>query len=300
MHNDRVRASLAAWTVGSGVTDVEWDKFDQRQFESVNGDLGGVWEPADEIILGGAGLRVTGLFGAEGFATFYDGVGFNDDVDFNVGSMVEFHDDVEIGDNSSDALLVQAFATFDSFANFNGFVTFFGDAGFNEAVDFNLGSVATFHDTVQIGDNDSDDLTVNSTANFDGPVDFDDTVSFDTTVAFGGPVTHSDPIILVGDARIRERTTIGANADTTYSVEDFDVIYVPDGTLSAARVYDIATAGAVAGDKIRVVNRDDGFDINVWSGGSPIAAVGCSSGGAGTLDLQHISGAWRVVLYVTE
>lgn len=58
-HNSYVRAG-AVWNNGSAVTSAEFNLFDVAQFKSINGDDGGTWSPAAIIILGGAGLNVTG------------------------------------------------------------------------------------------------------------------------------------------------------------------------------------------------------------------------------------------------
>lgn len=69
-HNTRIRANTAAWANGSAVTQAEYDTLDQRQFESINGDQGGVWAPATEIEVGGAGLICSGPFTGLDTATF--------------------------------------------------------------------------------------------------------------------------------------------------------------------------------------------------------------------------------------
>ncbi|MEI9950614.1 MAG: hypothetical protein WDO74_16960 [Pseudomonadota bacterium] len=61
-HNTRIRPNLAAWTPFSAVLPSEFAAFDESQFHSINGDEGGLWLPSSKIILGGAGLDVTGPF----------------------------------------------------------------------------------------------------------------------------------------------------------------------------------------------------------------------------------------------
>lgn len=60
-HNPLIRGGVGSgsWT-GVVVTTTDMETFDQRQFESINGDLGGTWAPAAAIVIGGAGLSVTG------------------------------------------------------------------------------------------------------------------------------------------------------------------------------------------------------------------------------------------------
>lgn len=59
-HNVRLRANLAAWGIGTTVLDTEFNAIDQKVFESVNGDLGGVWAPSTVIEVGGSGVKLTG------------------------------------------------------------------------------------------------------------------------------------------------------------------------------------------------------------------------------------------------
>ena len=54
------RANLAAWAVGTVVTDAEFWSFDEDSFKSINGDDGGAWAPGAAIDIGGAGLLLSG------------------------------------------------------------------------------------------------------------------------------------------------------------------------------------------------------------------------------------------------
>lgn len=58
-HNSRLRAPTF-WVLDSPVTPAEFEAFDLAQFEAINGDQGGTWAPAAAIVIGGAGLQVTG------------------------------------------------------------------------------------------------------------------------------------------------------------------------------------------------------------------------------------------------
>lgn len=64
-HNTRIRPNLAAWSPGP-VSAAEFDALDQGQFESINGDDGGVWAPASTIVIGGSGVQMTGTFETNG------------------------------------------------------------------------------------------------------------------------------------------------------------------------------------------------------------------------------------------
>lgn len=58
-HNNRIRLP-GTWTTLSVVMPAEFEQIDERLYESLNADLGGTWAPAAQILLGGAGLWVTG------------------------------------------------------------------------------------------------------------------------------------------------------------------------------------------------------------------------------------------------
>lgn len=58
-HNALIRPG-GVWISLSNVTQAEWEAFDLRQFQSINGDLGGTWAPSSAIIIGGSGMHLTG------------------------------------------------------------------------------------------------------------------------------------------------------------------------------------------------------------------------------------------------
>lgn len=78
-HFVRLRPS-GFWTISTTVSPAEFEAFDERQFKSINGDDGGTWAPSSQIVLGGAGLRVTGPSRLDN-ATRIDVSGF-----FNLGA----------------------------------------------------------------------------------------------------------------------------------------------------------------------------------------------------------------------
>jgi hypothetical protein len=63
-HNAYIRA-LGVWNATSVALSSELATLDLRQFQAVNGDLGGVWAPSSAITIGGSGLAVTGLLDAD-------------------------------------------------------------------------------------------------------------------------------------------------------------------------------------------------------------------------------------------
>jgi hypothetical protein len=56
-HNARIRA---VWNNGTALLNTELDAFDAAQFAAVNGDGGGTYAPAAQLIIGGSGVSLTG------------------------------------------------------------------------------------------------------------------------------------------------------------------------------------------------------------------------------------------------
>lgn len=71
-HNARIRVS-GQWIAVTAIDPNELETFDLRQFQAINGDLGGTWAPSAVIIIGGLGLQV------DGPSTLNDCVGFTMD-----------------------------------------------------------------------------------------------------------------------------------------------------------------------------------------------------------------------------
>lgn len=62
-HNNRIRLS-GTWTTGSVITPAEMEALDAAQYAAIH-EGGGTWAAAAQIILGGAGMRVTGPLTAD-------------------------------------------------------------------------------------------------------------------------------------------------------------------------------------------------------------------------------------------
>src|SRR6266545_777235 len=200
-HNNRTRASLAAWNSGV-VTPAEFNKLDTQAFESINGDQGGVWAPATVIELGGAGLLVSGPFEATGTSDL-DATDFHGDVNILTGNNFQARGDVFLGNDSGDAVTVEGTSAFNAPATFNYALTVNSSAVFNDNAQFNdtvaFIGLAVFADDVNFAEpvNFEDNVT------FEDPVDFDDDVDFavGTTVTIRGDAhigTDAGDDVLVG------------------------------------------------------------------------------------------------------
>lgn len=61
-HNAYIRNGVGSGAWVTVVTDDEFELFDARQFQSINGDLGGTWAPSSPIVIGGSGIDIEGAF----------------------------------------------------------------------------------------------------------------------------------------------------------------------------------------------------------------------------------------------
>lgn len=102
-HNSLIRAS---WIALSDLQAAEMQLFDVAQFKSINGDDGGTWAPSARIIIGGSGIRMTGLLeihasaeievagflttDAGSLSTFGDAAVFNGTATFNAATTFRY------------------------------------------------------------------------------------------------------------------------------------------------------------------------------------------------------------------
>lgn len=126
-HHARVRAA-GTWVSVTTVDPAELEIFDQSIFESVNGDEGGTWAPSTPIVIGGAGLDVTGQLDADDV----NQLTVTGQASFVTGSSLEM--------DSGANLLVDCTAAFNNAADFTASVEF--KSGSN--VDFESGSDLDF------------------------------------------------------------------------------------------------------------------------------------------------------------
>ncbi len=277
-HNTRIRA-LGLWTLDSPVTPAEFEAFDLAQFEQINGDQGGVWAPASQIEIGGAGLKISGPLDIPiGSTTTFSGA-----VNFGATSTPTF---VSGSNTSVAAGAVWAFANLPSFAA--GFLVSAGTVTFaatTTLVDvaapmlFSTGSGIQVDSGVQVDLNgivnflSTDAVTVsvskpwqfNNTPDFAVGLDVDggtlkvgaaalldvesgatlDVKVGATFLASGNWSLLGDGfligrMILTGTGNIERATAIGADADTTYSVDGTagtyaQIVHWANGVLTAAR-----------------------------------------------------------------
>lgn len=272
------------WNSGQIVSHQEFAALDFGQFDSISAS-GGVYAPGDSPIqIGGLGLTVTGQFMA-------------------------LHA-VIIGTDGTDVLTVNSTATFEHDVNVGGFATVTGG--------FTVGGAAALTGNVTIGSSGSDTLSVQAAATFihgfvaqaNSTID-NCVLSFAGTaeLAFGSGTELSigsgasaicqGDFNLSGAGTIVERVVTGTDADGTYSVSSADLVYIPAGTISAARNYFIDEVGAVNGKKIRFHRADrsssNPITLKRSSDSSVILTLTWDATGYTWTDLVRIAGVWQAV-----
>jgi hypothetical protein len=149
--------------------------------------------------------------------------------------------------------------------------------------DVSIGGTLAVNGNTTIGNAGGDIHSVNGTVNvLNGQL----RVAAAGNLLVEGITTHEAPIVLTSDASVHWRVTTGADANTTYHVEQWDVIHVPAGGITAARVYTIGNNGAFQGARIKFVTLHSGAVISLVANAGALTLV----------DLQNTSavgGVWR-------
>jgi hypothetical protein len=103
------------------------------------------------------------------------------------------------------------------------------------------------------------------------------------------------------DGKRINHKVIGANADTTYELKDYDLVSIPNSsTLSTDRSYTIATTSAADGMSIRFQNYDTGrllhiLGIPLFPGPTGYTLKNVASGDSTGIEVTRMGGA----LYIT-
>lgn len=296
-HNAYVRAG-GVWNTLTDFHAAEAALLDIGQFKSINGDDGGTWAPAGLIMIGGAGLTMAGPFNvtdtsgsvfagaltANGFGFFSGGAEVTGGllVDTIIGSgTATFSHNVVIGTTSSDALTVNADATFAHTATFTGAAGF--SAGISVALGATFGSTASFAGLITA----TDGISASGGSAFQ-------TVSVFNTLNIEGGATLSTPMVSSATGRVVKRVTLiattGSNS-SAYGPANNDVVYV--NALTADVTFTINNSGAVEGDEIRFVNRSAThlLTLNDASAGTFIA-LQSTTGQAFSCLCMFIGGTW--------
>jgi hypothetical protein len=216
-HNTYVKGTIASWATGTTVSQVEFAKFDANQYKSVNGDDGGTWAPSAAIVIGGAGLTVSGAFLATSTGIFTGGFAANSNASF--------------GTTSSTYLYVYSSSTFFGPATISsgtslttaGELIATGSATFSGA--FTISNDAT------VGSDSVDALTINATTSFESPVTTNDLLTCSAglganAISCSGTISALGGITCGGDLTSHGNTLLGDGA----SVSDLIVNATQDYT----------------------------------------------------------------------
>ena len=255
---------------------------DLKTYKSINGDDGGSWAPAAAIAIGGAGLALGGSnhqvvsggavvwlngsllqVNASGAATFLCTVALDG------GATVA----------SAHSLTMSSGSTFTASAGSNvgiqtgSHVT----AGLDSSctVVFGSGCNLTIHSgaaaDVDLGAAASFALTGGCTASIGTgtTLDVDGTILVGSggslVIDTGANLTIKEPVIPVGDGRIRKRVlTKSSDAAQSLAIGDCDILYCPPALLSTDRKVTMSNTGAATGDIIEIVNYDPTYTLSVY------------------------------------
>jgi len=273
-HNDFVLggSGSGAWT-GTPVVHAMMEKFDQRQFEAINGDLGGTWAPSSIITIGGSGIALAGTnHQVTGTLTVNSGA----TLQLASGSLV----------NSPGASLT-------------GTYTFGQNAGpgTNATVTVNTGSSLVLHSSVSV-DNSTWSMVgtiVNMTNggefNINGTVGGAQINATSCAVGFtNSTITYTNTLIKGGRADYQD---IAANptwdANRTFTVSDGRII---DATaITAPHTWILSTTGALKGDRITFVNRGN-TNIVTLHVGAATYSVYVNAGNSYEVEFVFSGTAW--------
>lgn len=322
-HNALLRGGVGSGLWIGIVHEGEWETFDQRQFESINGDLGGVWAPAAQIELGGAGLLLSATLdtGASCVTTLDGDVQFPNGFTCTGTATVTFTaNSVVIGSGGE--------LTAHCASHFNGNTTF----GASAIVTMTAGSgsfvcnkATAFGDQVTASGpvtcNDTLDVAGDTTVGGDLDVTGDATAASitvdDLTVSagagivrfnnaqtnIGGELNINAVVTLNGSSRIRYRYVAGTNGDHTYVIADGDMIAIAMAPLSTTtRTYTMSNTGCLGGEVIEIFNGNfaaQRFDIMQADGATLIASLSGSFDYIGVRIVNDGSGnagsAWKPI-----
>lgn len=239
----------AGWAFGEVLTSGQLEALDASQARAIDGTGGGTYAPTAQIVINGAGLKVSSL---------------------TVTGTLTLNGDTTIGNSPTDSLSVLATSTFsapvtlDDALTANDVADFFGDTTVHTAAFFEVGGSAS------LGNDAAKTLIVGATATFNAPITANDTVEFwgDVSVHSGGAFhalgavrlgstgtdlqlfgALSTLLNLSGSGRVPFNVggVLGGTTQTLHA-SDGQIFQTYDGILSAPIAYQLATSGASVGD----------------------------------------------------
>jgi hypothetical protein len=260
-HNSRIRPP-GTWVSLTTVSPSEFEAFDAYTFSAINGDTGGTWAPADEIVIGGLGMSVTGPFAA----TDVQGLTMTD------GGFVSFNDEaidslaIRLGEHRSMTLGADAF------------VELANDA----RIDSLAGSVIAVRGAIDV-----------QTGGFLN-IASDGLFLCQANLATSGPLVRAGAL---ARHRHSSRTLEVADTDTTAGVENDLVIMTVAGGVGIVLTLKVTTAPTPTTGE-RIVVRKEGIGgggLVVRSEGLAGTVVQWVGANIGSCELIFTGGRWRAV-----
>jgi len=292
-----------SWGFLTALLSSEMAAIDVKTYKAVNGDEGGTWAPTSAIEIGGGaggGLTITGastplsiagggilqiasgcqylvtsgaLWIVDTDATFgaNSDVAVNKSFTFENGCTTLFKTGGSATYNSGHTSTWQSGSNFGiqtgchATISLDSSCTLVVGTNCNFTIqadalaDVLLGAGATF----ALSGGCTSSIGVGTTLNVAGTVlvNSGGSVVIDT----GANLTIKEPVIPVGDGRIRKRVlTKSSDAAQSLAIGDCDILYCPPALLSADRKVTMSNTGAATGDIIEIVNYDPTYTLSVY------------------------------------
>jgi hypothetical protein len=141
------------------------------------------------------------------------------------------------------------------------------------------------------------DVPVGATLNIEGAANFVGSLN-----AVGVAVQDqqvSGTLSLVGAGAIQERVVVGADFNATYSVSSADLVYIDRNTQTGSHDYTLDQVGVAVGKRIRFsyFNGNSSYNVRLLNSVGPtlLATLGNSALTYAWVDIQYVSGAWKLV-----
>lgn len=265
---------------------------DADHADAIDGVGGGEYNPSNPIVIGGAGLQLN--------------------------SALVINDDLTIGNADTDTLTVEATAGFNGPVVIQNLTAAALVVTGNSQLGNNVGgdtctivAELTIENDCTIGSSGSDTLEINSSVQFNGPINFGDELVITGTVAMQNDVTigtnASDMLDIIGRVRIARpveyqnsgsgigrvpyRTPVLLDgAGETVGIVDGEVFQIPT---DATGDYTLATTSAGNGDRaifFSTGNLDTNVTINAGAGTATL-----SSGNTWSVEYIYFSGGWKIL-----
>lgn len=326
MHFAKTRLS---WGVLTALLSSEMAAIDVKTYKAVNGDEGGTWAPSSAIEIGGGaggGLTITGAstplsIAGGGILQIASGCQYL----VTSGALWIVDTDATFGANSDVAVnksftfengCTTLFKTGGS-ATFNSGHTSTWQSGSNFSIQTGAHATISLDSscTVLVGTNcnftiQADalaDVLLGAGASFALSGGCTSSIGSGTTlncagsilVGSGGSIvidtganlTIKEPVIPVGDGRIRRRVLAkSSDANQTLAIGDADIFWCPPALLSTDRKITMSNTGAASGDIIHLMTREPTYALSVYQADGTTLI--------GNLKANGTAYYWVVMMYV--